>query len=375
MSFLKLATKVFAVSSFVSLMSSSNVFAAAFGVVSGNNVNIRSEASSSSEILGNVPQGTEFNVLGKEGDWYSIMYDFNQGYISSEFFVVNKVEANVIENNVNIRNSADINGSVVGSANKGQEVIVVAQNDDWYKLNDNSFINKSYIDGSLLELVTTDIGNVVVQASNNNVSGQNTYGIVTTTSGLNLRSEASIESKSLGVLPYGEIVDVINISNNWIKVKTVDGDEGYVSAEYCSVRAGEKPSRGNSSSKGEQIVNYAKQFLGTPYVYGGTNLNSGVDCSGFIYSVYKYFGISLNRSSTAMASNGVPIDKSQLQVGDLVFFDTTGINDGGISHVGIYMGNGKYIHASSGKEYCVTISDLNNSYAKSTYVTSRRVLR
>ena len=114
--------------------------------------------------------------------------------------------------------------------------------------------------------------------------------------------------------------------------------------------------------------------MGTPYVYGGTNLNKGVDCSGFVYSVYKNFGVNLNRSSAGMASNGVYVEKSNLQPGDLVLFDTTGVNDGKISHVGIYIGNGQYIHSTSGKEYCVTISELNNDYGLRTYVTARRVL-
>ncbi|MPN39735.1 Gamma-D-glutamyl-L-lysine dipeptidyl-peptidase [bioreactor metagenome] len=114
--------------------------------------------------------------------------------------------------------------------------------------------------------------------------------------------------------------------------------------------------------------------MGTPYVYGGTNLNKGVDCSGFVYSVFKNFGIDLNRSSAGMASNGVYVEKSSLQPGDLILFDTTGANDGGISHVGMYIGNGQYIHSTSGREYCVTISDLNNDYGLRTYVTARRVL-
>lgn len=376
MGFFKLAGRVAVIGSLVSIMGASTVFAAAFGVVSGNNVNIRSQASSTASVIGSANVGTEFNVLGKEGDWYNVMYNGTSGYVSSQYLTVNKVEATVVGNGVNIRSAASTESNVVSTANSGQAVTVTAQNDEWYKLSDNSFISKQYVEGSLIELVT-NMENTTVQASatKEETLMQNTYGIVLATSGLNLRSSASTNGDIIDVLPYGEVVDVYSYSKSWVKAKTADGQEGYLSADYCSVRTGEKPSRSLSSSKGEQVVSYAKQFMGTPYVWGGTNLNRGVDCSGFVYSVYKNFGITLNRTSASMASNGVVVSKSQLIPGDLVFFDTTGVNNGGISHVGIYIGNGQYIHASSGKEYCVTISDLNNSYGLSTYVTARRVIR
>ena len=375
MSFLKTVSKAAVIGSIISIMGASTVFAAAFGVVSGNNVNIRSQASTSSQVLGSADQGTEFNVLGKEGNWYSIMYNGNQGYVSAEYFTVNKVEATVVGNGVNIRSGASTDSAVIGSANSGQSVTVTAQNNEWYKLSDNSYISKQYVEGALVDLVTGINSNTTQSAASQSGVLQNTYGVVTATSGLNLRSTASTEGTIIDVLPYGEIVDVYSYSATWVKVKTANGTEGYLSADYCAVRTGEKPSRSLSSSKGEQVIAYAKQFLGTPYVWGGTSLTSGVDCSGFVYSVYKNFGVTLNRTSASMASNGVVVSKSQLAAGDLVFFDTTGVNDGGISHVGIYIGNGQYIHASSGSEYCVTISDLNNAYGTSTYVTARRVIR
>ncbi len=374
MSFLKTVSKAAVIGSIISIMGASTVFAAAFGVVSGNNVNIRAQASTTSQVLGSADQGSEFNVLGKEGNWYSIMYNGNQGYVSAEYFTVNKVEATVVGNGVNIRSGASTDSAVIGSVNSGQSVTVTAQNNEWYKLSDNSYISKQYVEGALVDLVTGINSNTTQSAASQSGVLQNTYGVVTATSGLNLRSTASTEGTIIDVLPYGEIVDVYSYSATWVKVKTADGVEGYLSADYCAIRTGEKPSRSVSSNKGEQVAAFAKQYLGTPYVWGGTNLDTGVDCSGFVYAVYKNFGVTLNRTSSSMASNGVVVSKSQLMPGDLVFFDSSGSNNGDISHVGIYIGNGQYIHSSTSKRG-VIISNLNNAYGTSTYVTARRVIR
>ncbi|MBR5468640.1 MAG: C40 family peptidase, partial [Firmicutes bacterium] len=274
----------------------------------------------------------------------------------------------------------------------------VAKDDEWYKIvrtnGDVAYVYGEYVKGGMLdyvakfdadkvleranaaEEVVTEEVEAVEEVKEETVSGGTAlYALVNTTSRLNLRSEATTDSAKVQSLYPGEVLDVIQAGDNWVKVESEAGNIGFVAAEYVSVRSGEKPSRSLASGKGESVVAYAKQFLGTPYVWGGTSLTGGVDCSGFVYSVYKHFGITLNRTSYGMASNGIVVDKANLQPGDLILFDTTGVNDGGISHVGIYIGNDQYIHSSSGKAYSVIISDLYNAYGKRTYVTARRVLR
>ncbi len=125
-------------------------------------------------------------------------------------------------------------------------------------------------------------------------------------------------------------------------------------------------------SKGEQIVNYAKQYLGCKYVYGGSGPNV-FDCSGFTMYVYKNFGISLSHSATAQSKKGTYVAKEDLQPGDLVFFkDFETMN--GIGHCGIYIGGGEFIHASSGTGYCVKISTLSSGSYSTRYETARRVI-
>lgn len=123
-------------------------------------------------------------------------------------------------------------------------------------------------------------------------------------------------------------------------------------------------------SRGPQLVSYAKRFLGIKYKWSGQS-PSGFDCSGFTSYIYKSFGINLPHSSYGQFKSGQRISKSQLLPGDLVFFQTS---KRGISHVGIYIGNGKFIHASSGMGY-VTITNLSEPYYSKRYKGAVRVLR
>ncbi len=145
-----------------------------------------------------------------------------------------------------------------------------------------------------------------------------------------------------------------------------DGSGDAVTAQlFSNIQAAAATAR--NEALGQRIVEKAKTYLGTPYVWGGTS-PSGFDCSGFVQYVFKEFGIALPRIAAAQATVGIRVKKADLQLGDLVFFDTMG----GISHVGIYIGNGNFIDEASTK---VEIDCINNPYYwKSRYVTARNVL-
>lgn len=124
-----------------------------------------------------------------------------------------------------------------------------------------------------------------------------------------------------------------------------------------------------SSEKAHEIINYAKQFMGVKYVFGGAS-PSGFDCSGFTMYVFQHFGISLPHSAKSQAAMGTAVSKSNLIPGDLVFFETY---QKGISHVGIYIGNGNFIEASSSRG--IAITSLSSSYYKNRYMGATRILK
>ena len=344
------------------------VLAADAGQASGTNVNVRAEAGTDAEVLGKINKGTEFEILDKDGSWFEIDYNGESGFVSKDYFEVTKADANIDGTSVNCREKASTSAGSLGKFADGDYVCVTGQNDSWYRISykgGSAYVSKDFVDGDYVKYTA--------EFSNEAEAQVTVYGVVTAETGVKLRKEASMISNVLTVLPYGTEVNVDRVGQEWVRIITDGGLKGYVSAEYLSVREGVRTTRSTGSGNGSAVVAYGKQFIGTPYVWGGTNLNKGVDCSGFVYSVYKNFGISLNRSSYQMVNNGVEVSKSNLQAGDLVFFNSGG--DSRISHVGIYCGDGTYVHSTDGKAYGVTVTDLNSGYSAKTYVTARRVLR
>ncbi|WP_317855706.1 SH3 domain-containing protein [Chakrabartyella piscis] len=351
----------------ICLFSCSFAYAAEFGQATTTGVNIRAGAGLDTEVLGQIDKGTEYDVIERHGDWYEIDYDGQTAYVFSDYFELLDANGEVNGSNVNVRAAATTEATSLGKVSTGEKLTVTAQNRDWFQINYNGevgYISKDFVTGE-------NLGNVA-WIDNYNEALDNVYGVITSSSGLKFRKEASLISIVQEVLPYGTEVDIDRIGEEWVRIITDDGRIGYVSAEYIDIREGERSGSMAVSSNSNSVVAYAEQFIGTPYVWGGTNLNSGVDCSGFVYSVYKNFGVSLNRSSYDMVNNGVEVPYGQLAAGDLVFFNSGGSS--GISHVGLYMGDGNYIHATDGGPMSVTITSLSSPYSAKTYVTARRVM-
>lgn len=239
--------------------------------------------------------------------------------------------------------------------------------------------------------------------------------------GLRVRKEATTDSEEIDSLSKNDKVQIIGKQGNWYKID-MDGKVGYVSAKYISdTKLPEITSRsgstlkkeniikkeetkqeettkteeqndeqqaeqkseefvenvpstsettGASETRGAEVVEYAKQYLGYKYVSGGASPKTGFDCSGFTQYVYKHFGITLNRSSAQQINDGFAVEKSNLKPGDIVLFNNTANTK--IGHVGIYVGEGNFIHASNPSDG-VKITTLTSGYYQKRYVGARRV--
>ena len=196
------------------------------------------------------------------------------------------------------------------------------------------------------------------------------YATVSSPEAIPVRANSSDTAKVVTTLDDGYNLTVLGAEYGWVFVQDDNGNKGYIKGEFITFRNGTKPAnKPKASALGVAICDYAKKFIGTPYVWGGTNLTSGVDCSGLVYSCYKNFGITLNRTSREMYQQGTPVSRDELQPGDLMFFNTFG---NGVSHVGMYVGDGMYIQAA---DEGVTLTSINREYSVKTYVGARRILK
>ena len=188
---------------------------------------------------------------------------------------------------------------------------------------------------------------------------QETKETVYATAGVNIRAKASADADKIGTLASGgSITRTGKTSSGWSRVD-YNGQTGYIKSDYLTTT---KPtvtsnttasSTSSSSSLGQQIADFAVQYVGYPYVYGGNSLTNGVDCSGFTQQVYLHFGYSIPRRASIQATVGTSVAISDLQPGDLVFYG----DSEGVGHVVIYIGNGKVVHASTPSKGII-ISDL-----------------
>ena len=240
-------------------------------------------------------------------------------------------------------------GAVITTLSKGTTVAVLNNSSSWYKVSVNG--KEGYVSGEYLTGTTAT--NVALGT-----------GTVKCSSSVNFRSAPNTSSTSYGELKNGTAVTVLSTSNGWSKVSYA-GKAGYISADYLvTASSGTAISPSNTaasvsiSAKRQSVLNYAAQFLGVPYVYGGST-PSGFDCSGFTSYVFKNTVGSIPRVAQAQYDATTRVSRDDLLPGDLVFF---GSSTSSISHVGIYVGSNQFIHAPSTGDV-VKYSSLTGSYA------------
>lgn len=190
---------------------------------------------------------------------------------------------------------------------------------------------------------------------------------------LNVRSDSSTEASVLGKLYFGTEIQLTNSKDGWYYMDCSAG-KGWVFGEYISnvqtmTEQEYQKRQSEVSDIGKQVAAYSKQFLGKPYASGGVGPNS-FDCSGFVRYVYGAYGVSVPHSSKSISAMGQAVSLANIQPGDIMCFATGG---GGVSHVGIYVGNGQLIHASTGRRG-VTYDGVYDAYYAKTLVKIVRIV-
>ena len=307
--------------------------------------------------------------------------------------------SNVVTTATKLKLIPSINANEMEEITVNSEVEIITKTNNWAFIQYNNMTGwiplvaleevnnevekEEEIENTENEEETTETTEETVTETESGTTYENSVTKYVNTSSINLRSKPSTDSEVLTSLIKDTDVKVIGEDGDWYKV-TYGKYTGYIRKDLLSdtssvtSRGGvereetvEEVSATTSNGIGDEIVAYAKQYLGCPYVYGGSG-SSSFDCSGFTMYVYKHFGYSLSHSATAQSYLGSYVSKENLQPGDLVFFLDYETMDG-IGHVGIYIGDGQFIHASSGSGYCVKISDLTTGSYLRRYSTARRL--
>ena len=381
------------------LLGSQAVFARTTGVISsGNNVNVRQEASTDSQILKTIPRGTQLDIIAVSGEFYKVNVNgTTNAFVGSDFITIQTAEGRVNAQAVNIRNHPSLTGEITDRATLGRTFTVIGIAGEWYAVNHDSataYIHIDFLEGTFLDQVPTVdsppqaapaaqiSATASATAASTSVDGPE-HIVVTAQTGVNFRIGPSQQNEIIFIIQSGEAAKFLGIQDGWYNVR-YNGKEGFVYSEFAERRPGIAPEPVNMpiipppdippSQQAQDVVNFAKQFLGTPYRWGGTDLRNGVDCSGFTFSVFRNFGINLNRASRYQFNNGTRVERNNLQAGDLVFFNTGG--NSRISHVGLYIGGGQFIHSGGtpSNPIGVIISSLYEDYYIRTYVGATRVL-
>lgn len=329
------------------------------------NMNVRQHPSMESAILGVLPIGSKISGRTADG-WLEFDYNNQKAYIKSEFVSSQDVNALLKEKKAQeeaqAKKEAEEKAKAEAEARAKKEAEQKAQAEAEQKKQEEAQKEQAEKAAALKAF--------------DSVKEKTAY----LTASLNVRDNPSMESKVVGVLAEGTKVTGKE-HNGWFRIQ-YNGQIRYISAQYLTNQAPnvkeEESSQGKSSQEetasgtAKDIVNAAYSFLGYRYVYGNASPSKGFDCSGLAYYLYsKYAGVTLNRSSYTMVNNGYAVSKSNLKPGDLLFFNAGG--NSGISHVGIYVGNGQMIHASTPSTGVIK-SSVVSGYFADTFVTARRIL-
>ncbi|EOQ16578.1 enterotoxin EntFM [Bacillus cereus] len=356
--------------------------------VTADVLNVRSGAGTGHNVISKVKSGQVLQVVGQENGWFKVNVNGQTGYVSGDFVTTGGKTGTTVQQGIgtytvnvsslNVRTGPSTSHTVLGSVNKGKTVQVVGEVQDWFKINFNG--GTGYVSKDFVTKGGSAVSNETQQpTTNNNTTTVQTGGsYVVNTGALKVRTGPATYNAVIGGVTNGKVLNVTGAENGWYKINH-NGRTGYVSADFVKfVKGGvnnvtnnnnnnvtnnvqqpgkdvQKPTTGGDTSS---IAGFARSLKGKPYRTAGTT-PAGFDCSGFIYYVLNKTGHNIER--TNVKGYWAQLTKTNNpQPGDLVYFSNT-TEAGGLTHMGVYLGNGEFISAET-TSTGVKISSVNNSY-------------
>lgn len=366
------------------------------GYINAMYVRLRSGPSTESSILGEYNTGASLTIHGTSGEWTSVSINGKDGYVYSTYVSkgtitptpapaetpapapeptptpeptpapvpVTEEKGYINGDYVRFRTGPSTSDSIIDTYNKGKELTITGTSGDWTAVTIDG--KAGYVYSQYVTTTAPNAGSSAGESSSESSpsAGTEKDGYIKGNN-VRFRSDASMSASILGEYNYGTALKITGTSGDWTAV-TINGQAGFVYSQYVAEGTIAVTGGGDTSDLGNQIAQYALQFVGYPYVWGGTT-PAGFDCSGFVQYVYKQFGYQLNRIACDQALNGVAVDINALQPGDVLCF-YSGSNY--IGHVGIYIGDNKFVHASTSTTG-VIISELSGYYYNRGFLARR----
>lgn len=404
---------------------------ASTGVVTTDTLRLRKEASTDSSTIALLSINDKVEILGEEEyGWYKVKSGEYVGYVAAQYINVlasnqinknsNKDESNQTNENSNANTENQENSQSVNNENQSDETVSILLSGE--KIYITPVINALVIDTSTeekqveivsevngwsyIKMGTTSgwvrteniqkrqVENKENEPENNNNNSSQKVGYISGGT-VNFRKVPNSSGEILKTLTRNDKIIIIESGEDWAEVE-YNGTRGYVATDYISDKEIETASRSSIGRKtsnketteetkaptketevvtlenvtGADIVAYAKNYLGSKYVSGGSSPSKGFDCSGFTSYVYKHFGISISRTSSGQSGNGKTVAKSDMKAGDIICFSNSS-GSKKIGHVGIYVGGGKFIHAANSRKGVIISNVSGDGYY---FVVAKRII-